>query len=330
MASLTIDASKCCGCAKCIERCPANVLALHDLEAKKVAVAENEKECCACGACVLICSERAIVVEGQDILKVEPTQDYPPEEGRYLRGNDFSPVAVAAILDTYDFKIPEDLTNIITSSIEAGAALSGTLQTENIGIEKIIANIVANPNIRFLILCWREAEGHRPAEAIQCLVETGVADDKRRTIIGATAPAPYLPNISLRAIERFRKQITIVNMIREDDGAFAMLKENVCNGVHACIQEEPTEFLDYLLYDPGAWPEPAICESLAMRITEPWRPELSSKEAQIIERMKTAARAKPESQEEARIAEEREMAYRKKVLLELLGLDNANNSDRTE
>ena len=28
------------------------------------------------------------------MLKVDPAPDYPTEEGRYLRGNDFSPVAV--------------------------------------------------------------------------------------------------------------------------------------------------------------------------------------------------------------------------------------------
>jgi len=34
------------------------------------------------------------------MLKVSPHPDYPPEEGRYLRGNDASPVAVAIILNT--------------------------------------------------------------------------------------------------------------------------------------------------------------------------------------------------------------------------------------
>ncbi len=34
-----------------------------------------------------------------DMLKVKPHADYPTEEGRYLRGNDFSPVAVAIILN---------------------------------------------------------------------------------------------------------------------------------------------------------------------------------------------------------------------------------------
>jgi len=28
------------------------------------------------------------------MLKVNPHPDYPPKEGRYVRGNDFSPVAV--------------------------------------------------------------------------------------------------------------------------------------------------------------------------------------------------------------------------------------------
>ena len=40
------------------------------------------------------------------MLKVKPADGYPPEEGRYLRGNDFSPVAVCAILAAFDSDIP--------------------------------------------------------------------------------------------------------------------------------------------------------------------------------------------------------------------------------
>jgi len=32
------------------------------------------------------------------MLKVKPHPDYPPEESRYLRGNDFSPSIVVVIL----------------------------------------------------------------------------------------------------------------------------------------------------------------------------------------------------------------------------------------
>ena len=40
------------------------------------------------------------------MLKVKPHPDYPPEEGRYLRGNDFSPAAVVIILNTEAENIP--------------------------------------------------------------------------------------------------------------------------------------------------------------------------------------------------------------------------------
>lgn len=82
------------------------------------------------------------------MLKVAPHGDYPPEEGRYIRGNDFSPVAVAIILNCDADKIPPELERLVRAGIESGAALSGTVQTENIGFEKIVCNVVANPNIR--------------------------------------------------------------------------------------------------------------------------------------------------------------------------------------
>ncbi len=79
------------------------------------------------------------------MLKVDPHPDYPPEDGRYLRGNDFSPVAVAIILNCDADKSPPELESLVRAGIETGAALSGTVQTENIGFEKIVCNIVANP-----------------------------------------------------------------------------------------------------------------------------------------------------------------------------------------
>ena len=47
------------------------------------------------------------------MLKVKPHADYPTEEGRYLRGNDFSPVAVAIILNQDDDKIPPDIQALV-------------------------------------------------------------------------------------------------------------------------------------------------------------------------------------------------------------------------
>jgi len=52
------------------------------------------------------------------MLKVDPHPDYPPEDGRYLRGNDFSPAAVAIILTTDEDKIPQELETLVRVGIE--------------------------------------------------------------------------------------------------------------------------------------------------------------------------------------------------------------------
>ena len=174
MGSVKINSSLCTGCGTCIDVCPEKNLKLDELTEKKVSTVLDGKNCTSCRTCEIRCPEQAIKVKVPDILKVDPPQDYPPEEGRYLRGNDLSPVAVVAILDTFDFKIPSELTKLVQVAIESGAALAGTLQTENIGLEKVVSNIVANPNIRYLVICWRESQGHRTADAIINLVENGV------------------------------------------------------------------------------------------------------------------------------------------------------------
>ncbi|MBU4601860.1 tetrahydromethanopterin S-methyltransferase subunit A [bacterium] len=195
------------------------------------------------------------------ILKVKPPSDYPPEEGCYLRGNDFSPVAVVVMLNYTREQTPLEVEQLVRLAIEKGAALAGTLQTENIGIEKIVANIVANPNIRYLVLCGTEVAGHNTGDAIKCLIENGI--DERRTIVDSKAITPYLFNTPLESIKRFRKQLKLVNLLNE------MNPEVVEKAVWSCYQEEPTKFQNYTLYDFGAYPEPAICSKITWRIKKP-------------------------------------------------------------
>ena len=56
------------------------------------------------------------------MLKVNPHPDYPPEEGRYLRGNDRSPVAVVVVLNHAEDKIPREIEALVRVGLEAGAA----------------------------------------------------------------------------------------------------------------------------------------------------------------------------------------------------------------
>jgi tetrahydromethanopterin S-methyltransferase subunit A len=203
------------------------------------------------------------------VLKVRPHPEYPPEEGRYLRGNDFSPVAVVIVLNADEDKIPPEIEHLVRVGVETGAALSGTVQTPNIGFEKLIWNIVGNPNIRFLVLGGPESEGHATGGALKALFKNGI--DEQSRIIGSDAPFPVLYNIPRPVVDRFLAQVTLVDCQFQDA---ATIRE----AVRACFQEAPTEFRGQILHDPGVYPGEPIGGSLTWKVTQPWAVPKDEKE----------------------------------------------------
>ena len=208
--------------------------------------------------------------------KISTHPDYPVEKGRFLRGNDFSPAAIAVILNTDEDKIPAEIEELVRAGLESGAALSGTIQTPNIGFEKMICNIVANPNIRYLILAGPESEGHRTGDALQALIKNGI-DDKKK-IIGTEALFPFLYNISLNAVKRFRKQVSLVNLLCR---CYVSL---IRKAVWSTYQESPVEFMEYSLYDQGAYSETPLYEKIAWNITQPWLYPVDENEKEAIKK----------------------------------------------
>ena len=196
-----------------------------------------------------------------EMSKAKPVEGYPPEEGCYLRGNDFSPVAVCVILKWARDETPPDIESLVRVGVESGAALSGTLQTENVGLEKVVCNIVANPNIRYLVVCGPESPGHLIGETIAALEKNGIDANKR--IIGTNAPTPYLFNIQPELVERFREQVKVIDLTNEGS------PEVVRQAVWSCYQEDPVEFRGYTLFDPGAFPEPPLSGKITWRVTRP-------------------------------------------------------------
>ncbi|MDD1687294.1 tetrahydromethanopterin S-methyltransferase subunit A [Methanoregula sp.] len=218
------------------------------------------------------------------MLKVQPHPEYPPEEGRYLRGNDYSPAAVVIIL-TYDAEaIPPEIERLVRTGVETGAALSGTLQTANIGIEKLICNVVSNPNIRYLILGGPESEGHKTGDAIKALLKNGV--DEKKRIIDTTGLTAVLYNVPMEFITRFREQLTLVDCQFQDESV-------IRKAVWSCFQETPVEFRGQMLSDPGAFPEPPLSGKLTWTVTQPyWEPAddgeraAKKKALELIERLR--------------------------------------------
>jgi tetrahydromethanopterin S-methyltransferase subunit A len=222
------------------------------------------------------------------MLKVKPHPDYPPETGRYIRGNDASPVAVAIVLCDDADKIPIEIENLVRAGVESGASISGTVQTENIGFEKIICNVVANPNIRYLIIGGPESEGHLTGEAMKTLLRNGI--DKNMRIKNTSSPHPFLYNIPMEFIDRFRKQLSVIDLQFEGD------PDVIRKAVWACYQEQPVEFRDYSLFDPGAYDEPPLSGTITMRVTQPWLELPSDNERDAIQKAeKLIARLKAKS-----------------------------------
>lgn len=210
------------------------------------------------------------------MLKVDVHPDYPPEEGCYIRGNDRSPAAVYIILESDQDKMPPEIESLVHAGAESGAALAGILQTENIGLEKIVCNVVANPDIRYMIPGGPESEGHLTGESLKALLEKEV--DEKKRIIGTRAPHPILFNISLEMIERFRDQLTLVDLQFQGD------PQVIRQAVWSCYQEEPVDFRGQQLYDIGAYPEPPMSGKITWRVTQPWGEPADEKEREAKKR----------------------------------------------
>ncbi|MDI6810723.1 MAG: tetrahydromethanopterin S-methyltransferase subunit F [archaeon] len=118
-----------------------------------------------------------------------------------------------------------------------GIAIQGPDKTENIGLEKIMTNIISNPNIRFLIIAGAEVPGHISGGAMLALWQNGV-DLESHKIIGTKAAIPFIENLPREAVERFRKQVEVIDMLGVEDYGKIMAKVK-----------------ELMAKDPGAYPE---------------------------------------------------------------------------
>jgi tetrahydromethanopterin S-methyltransferase subunit A len=98
--------------------------------------------------------------------------------------------------------------------------------------------------------------------------------------MGSSALTPYLFNIPVESVERFRRQVTVIDLIHE--GRTEVIRE----AVQACYQEEPTPFRDQLLHDLGAYGEPPISGGITWRVTDPSREPKNEEERAGSERIR--------------------------------------------
>ena len=136
-------------------------------------------------------------------------QGWPALPGDYQVIRYRAPVAVCTLN-------ADDLANRLAADAPEAIAIVGTLHTENLGIERIIRNVLANPNVRFLLVCGedtRQAVGHLPGQSLESLFANGI--DERGRICGARGKRPFLKNVSAEEARAFLRQIKPVFLIGE-------------------------------------------------------------------------------------------------------------------
>jgi tetrahydromethanopterin S-methyltransferase subunit A len=87
--------------------------------------------------------------------------------------------------------------------------IAGRLHSENKGIDKMINYCIAHAQLEYVILCGKDTVGHYPGNALINLIENGVDRDGR--INGSLSPLPFICSDNAD-VEKFRKQITIIDM----------------------------------------------------------------------------------------------------------------------
>jgi tetrahydromethanopterin S-methyltransferase subunit A len=136
--------------------------------------------------------------------KKSPISGWPLVKGDFISGDGNSCVAIVTMGSHLDEK----------GLCDAGAALCGSCKTENLGLEKVIANIIANPNIRFMLCCGTEVKGHLAGQTMLALHKGGVKEGR---VVGAEGAIPFIENLKDEAIKRFQEQVEAVNIMESED-----------------------------------------------------------------------------------------------------------------
>lgn len=192
-------------------------------------------DCLGCDVCFPALAVNAIHASRGEPLAAQacPTESvevragWPPLPGAYTVLRYQAPVAVCTLTD-------EGFAATVAREADPSVAIVGTLQTENLGIERIIRNMIANPNVRFLVVVGtdsRQAIGHLPGQSLIALARDGI--DAAGRIVGAQGKRPVLRNITRDAVEHFRRAVEVVDLIGTVD------VDTVMAAVRACVARQP-------------------------------------------------------------------------------------------
>jgi len=131
-------------------------------------------------------------------------RSWPVQPGDYKVVNAKKSIALA-VLKGIDINAPE------IAAVYSKIAVIGSITTENLGVEHLVKNLIANPYLRDLVLWGEDIEGHLPGDALVNLIGSGL--DKARRITGARGARPVLKNLTQSEVHHLRRQIQVLDLI---------------------------------------------------------------------------------------------------------------------
>ena len=212
------------------------------VKAAKLCLVERQYECLGCEVCIpplvvnMLAQALGEAVADLEVCpteKVEERRGWPPLPGAYQVLRYQAPVAVCCLT-------AEDLAAAVVREAGPEIAIVGTLHTENLGIERLIQNVLGNPHLRFVIVCGpdsKQAVGHYPGQSLAALAQHGI--DDRRRIVGAQGRRPVLKNLSPGAVAHFREVVEVVDLIGETTAG------KVIAGAERCASRNPGPALSF-------------------------------------------------------------------------------------
>lgn len=173
-------------------------------------------ECLGCDHCFAGSAQNAFTsafpqVAGSFGLSCEIQENagtWPPVIGEYFVVDADAPVAVVTLASL-------DLPKSIAAKHPQGLSITGKLETENIGVDKLIRNVIANPKLRYLVIVGIESAGHQSGQTLLALAENGI--DSTGRVIGSHGKRPVLRNVTGEEVEVFRRQVQVVDLIGCED-----------------------------------------------------------------------------------------------------------------
>lgn len=136
-------------------------------------------------------------------------ESWPPVRGDYTIGDPAAGVAVVTLASQIFAREGRNLCPA------PDAALIGPCVTENLGVEKVVANMISNSNIRFLLICGAESKGHLPGNTLLALHRNGI--DGQGRIVGSKGAIPFIQNLPPEAVRRFQEQVELIDRIGLED-----------------------------------------------------------------------------------------------------------------